>query len=197
MKEERSLLPLLLLTSLLLPGILPLTSAPSSSFTSLSFSRMSKSTPTAPPCPSPCLLVLLVPPTTRKELLLLLFLFWLMLFSAATAVKAAPISSLIAARFAWASNPLAAAMPADCGRPGGWRGGEAWWWWWWRCVASRVPCVCPREDNQGGRASPTTTTDKKAAGQTEAGSTPLFQSSAGCRKRRWCPAGWWRCRWRC
>lgn len=92
MEEERSLLPLLLLTSLLLPGILPLPNAPSSSF---SFSRISKSTPTAPPWPCPCLLVLLVPPTTRKELLLLL-----LLFSAATAVKAAPISSLIAARLA-------------------------------------------------------------------------------------------------
>lgn len=97
MEEERSLLPLLLLTSLLLPGILPLPNAPSSSLTSLSFSRMSKSTPTAPHWPCPCLLVLLLPPTTRKELL-----FWLLLllFSAATAVKAAPISSLIAARLA-------------------------------------------------------------------------------------------------
>jgi hypothetical protein len=91
------LLPLLLLTSLLLPSILPLPNAPSSSLTSLSFSRMSKSTPTAQPWPCPCLLVLLVPPTTRKELLLLLLFWWLLWFSAATAVKAAPISSLIAA----------------------------------------------------------------------------------------------------
>ena len=61
-------------------------------------------------------------------------------------------------------------------------------------AVGRLACACVPERGQPrrGDGSPTTTKDQKAAGQTEAGSGPLFQSIAGCTKRRWCPVGWWR-----
>lgn len=51
-------------------------------------------------------------------------------------------------------------------------------------------CAQERTTKEGGGF--TLYEDQKVAGQMEAESRPLFPLMAGCRKRRWCLAEWWR-----